>query len=40
MPNVCIGFEVHQPFRLNRHFAPNNKIKKKDRDILYFDELK
>jgi len=39
MPDVCIGFEVHQPFRLNRHFAPNQAIKKKDLDILYFDKL-
>ena len=30
MPDVCIGFEVHQPFRLNRHFSPDPKKKKKD----------
>ncbi len=39
MPDVCIGFEVHQPFRLNRHFAPDPKKKKKDLPDLYFDEL-
>ncbi len=30
MPEVCIGFEVHQPYRLNRHFSPNPKKKNKD----------
>ena len=39
MPEVCIGFEVHQPFRLNRHFSPNPKKKNKDQYELYFDEL-
>ena len=39
MPDVCIGFEVHQPFRLNRHFSPDPKKKKKDLFNLYFDEL-
>lgn len=39
MPDVCIGFEVHQPFRLNRHFSPDPKIKKKDLKELYFDVL-
>lgn len=29
MPDICIGFEVHQPFRLNRHFSPDPKKKKK-----------
>jgi len=37
--NVCFGFEVHQPFRLNRHFSPDPKVKKKDLPSLYFDEL-
>lgn len=37
MPEVCIGFEVHQPFRLNRTFSPDPKIKKKDLDKHYFD---
>ncbi len=37
--NVCFGFEVHQPFRLNRHFAPDPKVKKNDLSSLYFDEL-
>jgi alpha-amylase len=37
--NVCFGFEVHQPFRLNRHFAPDPKVKKSDLPALYFDEL-
>jgi len=39
MPDVCIGFEAHQPFRLNRHFSPDPKKKKKDLFDLYFDEL-
>lgn len=39
MPEVCIGFEVHQPFRLNRHFSPDPKTKKKDLFNLYFDGL-
>jgi alpha-amylase len=39
MPDVCIGFEVHQPFRLNRHFSPDPKKKKKDLQDLYFDEV-
>ena len=34
-----MGFEVHQPYRLNRHFAPNPKVKKKDIADLYFDEV-
>jgi len=38
MPEVCIGFEVHQPYRLNRHFAPDPKVKEKDLESLYFDE--
>ena len=39
MKDVCFGFEVHQPFRLNRHFVPDPKVKKKDLPALYFDEL-
>jgi len=39
MPVLSIGFEVHQPFRLNRHFEPNPKIKKRDLVNLYFDEI-
>ncbi len=39
MPDVCFGFEVHQPFRLNRHFSPDPKVKKKDLHALYFDEM-
>jgi alpha-amylase len=39
MPDVCFGFEVHQPFRLNRFFTPDPKKKKKDLPELYFDEM-
>jgi len=39
MPDVCIGFEVHQPFRLNRHFSPDPKKKKKEMYDSYFDDL-
>ena len=39
IPDVCFGFEVHQPFRLNRHFSPDPKVKKKDLSGLYFDEM-
>ena len=39
MPDVCIGFEVHQPFRLNRHFSPDPRKKEKELQTLYFDEL-
>ena len=39
MPQICIGFEVHQPYRLNRTFSPNPKIKKKDLFDHYFDSL-
>jgi alpha-amylase len=38
-PDVCFGFEAHQPFRINRYFAPDPKKKKKDLNELYFDEL-
>ena len=39
MPQFCIGFEVHQPYRLNRTFSPDPKIKKKDLFDHYFDGL-
>ena len=39
VPEVCFGFEVHQPFRLNRHFSPDPKVKKNNLSALYFDEL-
>ena len=39
MPQICIGFEVHQPYRLNRLFSPVPKIKKKDLFDHYFDGL-
>ncbi len=34
-----MGFEVHQPYRLNRFFAPNSKITSKNLDELYFDTM-
>jgi alpha-amylase len=39
LADICLGFEVHQPFRLNRHFVANPKAKKKDLPDLYFDPL-
>jgi alpha-amylase len=39
MPDVCIGFEVHQPFRLNRFFSPDPKKTRKDLYNLYFDGM-
>jgi len=39
MPQICLGFEVHQPYRLNRHFSPSAKVKKKDLFDHYFDGL-
>lgn len=39
MCEICLGFEVHQPYRLNRHFAPEKKLKKKDLFDQYFDSL-
>ena len=39
MASLSVGFEVHQPYRLNRHFAPDPKVKKKDVPNLYFDEV-
>ena len=34
-----MGFEVHQPFRLNRFFSPAPKVRKKDLFEMYFDGL-
>ncbi|MGA2919209.1 glycoside hydrolase family 57 protein [Methanoregula sp.] len=39
MPQICMGFEVHQPYRLNRLFSPAPKLKKKDLFDQYFDGL-
>ena len=39
MPPICIGFEVHQPYRLNRQFKPVPNLKKKDLFEHYFDNL-
>jgi alpha-amylase len=39
MGDICLGFEVHQPYRLNRHFVPEPKLKKKDLFDRYFDPL-
>lgn len=39
MADICIGFEVHQPFRLNRQFVPSPGLKKKDLFDRYFDGL-
>ena len=39
MPDICFGFEVHQPYRLNRTFSPVSKVKKKDLFDHYFDAL-
>lgn len=39
MPAISIGFEVHQPYRLNKDFEPNPKVKKKDLQNLYFDKV-
>jgi alpha-amylase len=39
MPDICIGFEVHQPYRLNRFFVPDRKVRKKELEKLYFDEM-
>jgi alpha-amylase len=39
MPALSIGFEVHQPYRLNRNFTPDPKVKKKDIQNLYFDAV-
>lgn len=40
MPEVCFGFEVHQPYRLNRTFAPDRRVRKEDLEKLYFDTMK
>jgi len=39
MADVCFGFEVHQPYRLNRVFSPVPKVKKKDLPDYYFDAI-
>lgn len=39
MATLCMGFEVHQPYRLNRQFAPEPRLKKKDLFDQYFDTL-
>ena len=39
MPALSIGFEVHQPYRLNRNFTPDPKVKKRHIQDLYFDEV-
>lgn len=39
MPTICFGFEVHQPYRLNRMFSPVPKVKKRDLFDHYFDSL-
>jgi len=39
MADVCIGFEVHQPFRLNRYFTPDPKHLEKDVYERYFDRV-
>nr|WP_321352104.1 alpha-amylase [uncultured Methanoregula sp.] len=39
MPPICFGFEVHQPYRLNRMFSPQPNVKKKDLFDHYFDGL-
>ncbi len=37
MPQFCMGFEVHQPFRLNRMLDPAPKAGRKDLIPYYFD---
>jgi alpha-amylase len=39
MTQVCFGFEVHQPYRLNRAFSSIPKVKKKDLFDYYFDSI-
>jgi len=39
MPSISLGFEVHQPYRLNRQFEPVAGMKKKDLFKHYFDGL-
>lgn len=39
MADVCFGFEVHQPYRLNRVFSSIPKVKKKDLLDYYFDSI-
>ena len=42
MTDICLMFEVHQPFRLNRNFHSDQlskgKVTKKDLFDLYFDQ--
>ena len=41
MPDVCLIFEVHQPFRLSRNFHANllarPQVRKSDLFDMYFD---
>ncbi|MDK2975371.1 MAG: alpha-amylase [Methanofollis sp.] len=37
MANLCLGFEVHQPFRLNASFRPEKAKGQRDLKSLYFD---
>ena len=43
MPDVCLIFEVHQPFRMSRHFHANllakPQVKTSDLTDLYFDHV-
>jgi alpha-amylase len=39
LADICIGFEVHQPYRLNRQFSPVPTKKKQDLIDQYFDGL-
>ncbi len=39
MADICIGFEVHQPYRLDREFSAVPKEKKQDLSRLYFNGL-
>jgi alpha-amylase len=39
MSDICLGFEVHQPYRLSRQFKPDPKLKKKDLFDHYFDKM-
>jgi len=39
LADICIGFEVHQPYRLNRQFSPVPEKKKDGLFDLYFDGL-
>ncbi|MDD4254573.1 MAG: alpha-amylase [Methanofollis sp.] len=39
MAAICLGFEVHQPFRLNRDFVPAMARGRRDLKDCYFDPL-